>query len=526
MLPHESYRFGAFKLIPLRRELQLGGAPVTLGSRAFDLLTALVKRQGRLVTKDELMAEVWPDTIVDENNLPAQISALRKTLAGDPGLSRCLQTEPGRGYRFVAPIEIETAADVANSLAVASNTEGPAFSIVVLPFANLSSDADQAYFAQAMTEIVATDLSRISGLLVISATTAAALKGADDVRQVSRDLGVGFVLKGNLQRDERQIRINAQLIEGRSGLQLWSEIFDGDSSNLLALQDQITGSIANSIGREIFVAMARDGEARNIDPKSWDLVMRGIAEDAKPQSLESLRRQENCFERAVKLDPNNCDAQARLARAIVLQSTQLHVSAQTRNDALARGAKAAEKAVALDPRNPHAHLAMTYVHVLRGDFERAALSSEKAILLDRNSARGHNMLANALVHLGRAREAIPASEKALRLDPRGPQLAEFLTILGLSRLQLRQFDDAIACFSRARAANARLARAHAGAAIALASRDDVEGARRAAKELLLLVPDYRLSHTIDGCLPASPPAYRQFYEEVLRPGAISAEVPI
>ncbi len=202
------------------------------------------------------------------------------------------------------------------------------------------------------------------------------------------------------------------------------------------------------------------------------------------------------------------------------------MSARTKHDALARGADAADKAVALNPSNPHAHLAMTYVHVLRGDFERAALASEKAIQLDRNLARAHNMLANSLVHLGRASEAVLASETALRLDPRGPHLAEFLTILGFSRLQLRQIDHAIACFSRARAANPRLARAHVGTSIALASSGDVEGARHAASELLALVPDYRLSQTIDACLPASPPAYRQFYEEVLRPGAELAGVPV
>jgi len=520
----ESYRFGAFRLVPSRRELQLRGSPVILGSRTFDLLHGLLNRRGRLATKDDLMAEIWPDTVVAENNLPAQVSALRKVLAGDSDLARCLQTVPGRGYRFVADVEVETDPEAAGS-AAAQTAPGPTPSIVVLSFANLSPDPGQTYFARAMTETVATDLSRISGLLVIAPTTAAALNG-DDVRQISRELGVGFVLKGNLQRNGQKVRINAQLIEGRNGVQIWSEIFDGDGADLLALQDQITGAIANAIGREIFVALARDGEARNVDPGSRDFLMRGIAEDIQPQSLESLRRQEQFFEQAIRLDPRNCDAHARLARAILLQSTQLHNSERSKEDTLARGAAVAEQAVALDPRNPHAHLALTYLHVLRGDFERAALASEKAILLDRNLARGHNMLANSLLHLGRAGEAIPASEKALRLDPRGPHLAEFLTILGFSRLQLRQFDEAAACFSRSRAANPKLARSHLGAAITFAISGDVGAGRRAANELLLLVPDYRLSQTIDGCVPASPAAYRKFFDDILRPGAELAGVPV
>jgi adenylate cyclase len=516
----EVFRFGSFRLATGRRELSFGSAPVTIGSRAFDLLVSLVRRQGRLATKDELMAEVWPGTIVDESNLPTQMAALRKVLAADPDLARCLQTVPGRGYRFVASVEIGTDASF-------ESTAVETLSIVVLPFANLSTDAEQAYFTQGMTETVTTDLSRISGLLVISATTAAAFDGkAIDVRQISRELGVRFVLKGSVQRNDRTVRINAQLIDGRSGVQIWSETFDGDSGDPFALQDRITGRIAISIGREIFVAAARDGEMRNIDPRSWDLVMRGIAADNKPQSLECLQQQEHFFAHAAQLDPKNSIAQAWLARAILLQSAQVHAPASLKQDALMRGAEAAERAVALDPSNARAHLAMSYLYYLRRDFERSLLASERAIAHDRNLAMAHNMLSASLSHLGRGREAVFASETALRLDPVGPQFDVFRTTMGLARLLLGQIDDAIACFSRAREANPKLARAHLGAAIALAARGDVPGAQLAAADLLRLAPDYRLSQTVDACLPNSPPRYRQFYDEVLLPGALSAGVPV
>ena len=516
----EVFRFGSFRLATGRRELSFGSARVTIGTRAFDLLVSLVRRQGRLATKDELMAEVWPGTIVDESNLPTQMAALRKVLAADPDLARCLQTVPGRGYRFVASVEIGTDASF-------ESTAVETLSIVVLPFANLSTDAEQAYFTQGMTETVTTDLSRISGLLVISATTAAAFDGkAIDVRQVSRELGVRFVLKGSVQRNDRTVRINAQLIDGRSGVQIWSETFDGDSGDPFALQDRITGRIAISIGREIFVAAARDGEMRNIDPRSWDLVMRGIAADNKPQSLECLQQQEHFFAHAAQLDPKNSIAQAWLARAILLQSAQVHAPASLKQDALMRGAEAAERAVALDPSNARAHLAMSYLYYLRRDFERSLLASERAIAHDRNLAMAHNMLSASLSHLGRGREAVFASETALRLDPVGPQFDVFRTTMGLARLLLGQIDDAIACFSRAREANPKLARAHLGAAIALAARGDVPGAQLAAADLLRLAPDYRLSQTVDACLPNSPPRYRQFYDEVLLPGALSAGVPV
>jgi tetratricopeptide (TPR) repeat protein len=378
-----------------------------------------------------------------------------------------------------------------------------------------------------MTETVTSDLSRIAGLMVISPASAAAfLHDTVDVRQVSRELGVRFVLKGSVQRSGPHVRINAQLNDGPRGIQIWSQIFDGNSSELFELQDRITGAIANSMGRHIAVVAARDAEAHQTDLRCWDLIMRGIAADSKPQSLECLREQEAFFAQAVQLDPKNSVALAWLARAILLQARQLHAPAALKEDALLRGGRAAEHALALDPNNARAHLAMSYLHGLHGDLDASLVASERAVSLDRNLAMAHNMVATSLVHLGRGEPAIAAAENALRLDPMGPQLDVFLTTLGLARLQLRQIDKAVECFSRARAANPKLARAHLGAAIAFALDGDVSRARAVGAELLSLAPDFRLSQTVEGCLPSSPRSYTQFYEEVLAPGARIAGVPL
>ena len=521
------FRFGAFQLSAARRELAFRGQPVSLGARAFDLLMTLIDRRGQLATKDELMADVWPGRVVDENNLAAQISALRKVLAADPDLTRCLQTVSGRGYRFVASVEAETGAN--------AETDGSRFpsraqqlpSLVVLPFVSLSSDAEQAYFAQGLSQTVSTDLSRISGLLVISSATAATFAQSPiDIKDVSRQLAVRYVLTGSIQRAGQHVRIMAQLSEGLSGVTVWSDLFDGDASDLLSLQDRITGRIANSLGREIFVAAARDGEARNIDPKACDLFMRGIAADNRPQSLESLQEQEALFGRAVALDPKHADALARLARAILLQATQVHAASLHKEDMLRRGASAAEQAVLLEPGNARAHCSMGLVHVLRGDFERSALANEAAIALDRNFALAHNNLGNSLFHLGNGTDALAAIETALRLDPRGPQLGSFWTVKGFAHLVLGENGEAAACFSRARSANPRLPRAQAGLAVALALSGDRDAAQQVAGELLNLAPHYRLSQTIDARLPTSAPRYRQFYEQVLLPGALVAGVPV
>ena len=459
---------------------------------------ALVKRRGQLAAKDELMAEVWAGTVVDENNLAAQISALRKILARDPNLLGCLQTDTGRGYRFVADIEVGAEAGLGAAKPLAQSPGIDVLSLVVLPFINLSSDIEQAYFALGLSQTVATDLSRISGLLVISSASAATFEGKNiDVRHVSRELGVRYVLTGSVQHNDRNLRINARLVDGHSGAQIWSELFDGDDSDLLALQDRITGRIANSIGREIFVAAARDGEARNIDPKSSDLFMRGIAADNKPQSLECLREQEALFARAAELDPKHSDALARLARAILLQATQGHAPSLHKGDMLARGIRAAEKALALDPGNARAHCAMGLVHVLRGDFERSALANETAIALDRNFALAHNNLGNC---------AGPSRKWHRRVACCGDRAAP-----GPARSATRRvLDHCGICASAARGnrRGRRVLFARAGGKPKAAAgpgrvRDlartqgDVPAARLAAAELLNVAPHYRLSQTMD-----------------------------
>lgn len=532
--------FGSFTLDCQRRELLRGGSPVAIGSRAFDVLCALIKRRGQLATKNELMTEVWPRTVVDENNLAAQIVAVRKILSSDPGLSKCVQTISGRGYRFVADVVVQAersaTAPVSEPAPLPQPVPPPvpppgpgsdALSLVVLPFASWSNHGDQAYFAQGLSHTIATDLSRIAGLMVISPTTAATFSDRGlDARQVSRELSVQYVLAGSLQRAPGQVRINAHLVDGSSGMQIWSELFDGDDRDLIAFQDRITGRIANSIGREIFVAAARGGLTRNIDPNSFDLLMRGIAADNRPQSLQVLQEQESLFAQAVQLDPQHAEAHARLARAILLQRTQVHAATPDDAQLLARGIQAAQTAIALGRDNPRAHYAMGLVHVVHGEFQRAVLANEAAIALDRNFANAHNNLGNSLVHLGHGANALAASETALRLDPRGPQVGAFWTTKGYAHLLLGAYDEAVTAFMRAQSANPMLPRAYVGAAVSLALSGHVDAARQATSQLLRLVPHYRLSQTMDGSRPTSSADYRKFFENVLSPGAHKAGLPI
>jgi len=215
MNDQDVFIFGSFRLSPGRRELLSHGEPVQLGARAFDLLLALLRRGGRLATKDELMADVWPDSVVEENNLQVQISTLRKTFGGEPESSRYLLTVPGRGYRFVGEIKRSGTAD--DGAVSSAQRSGGALSlpdkpsIAVLPFTNMSGDPEQEYFADGMADEIITALSRCSWLFVIARNSSFTYKSrAVDVRQVGRELGVRYVLEGGVRRSGGRLRFTAK----------------------------------------------------------------------------------------------------------------------------------------------------------------------------------------------------------------------------------------------------------------------------------------------------------------------------
>src|SRR5713226_1876017 len=218
-----SYRFGTFELQPNERRLLAGGEPVVLGPRAFDLLIALVERPGQLVTKEELLDCVWPNLVVEENNLQVQVSALRKILGQE-----AIATIPGRGYRFTLTL-------TGNKLAPVDQS---APSIAVLPFVNMSDDAANEYFADGIAEELLNVLSKIRGLRVASHTSAFSFKGGKvDIPTVAQKLNVATILEGSVRKSGKRVRITVQLIQVATDSHLWSETYDRELEDIFAVQD-------------------------------------------------------------------------------------------------------------------------------------------------------------------------------------------------------------------------------------------------------------------------------------------------
>jgi TolB-like protein len=216
----------------------------------------------------------------------------------------CIQRAAGGGYIYIGPEEV--VGDTASAVA-ATRRRGalprPRLSIVVLPFANLSNNPEQQYFADGITEDLTTDLSRIAGMLVISRNTAFTYQGKRvDTRQIGRELRVRYVLEGSVRRSGAQIRINAQLIDAEVDAHLWAERFNGDMTDLFALEDEVTSRIAVALGIELIAAEA----ARSTEhPDALDYILRGRAAFSTPRTHGNYAEAIGLFERALALDPRS-----------------------------------------------------------------------------------------------------------------------------------------------------------------------------------------------------------------------------
>ena len=201
------------------------------------------------------------------------------------------------------------------SNAPAARAEAAHLSIVVLPFRNLSGDPSQDYFADGITENLTTDLSRIRNSFVIARNTAFTFKGKNiDTKEISKELGVRYVLEGSVQRDQNRVRVNAQLIDGETGAHLWADRFEESITDLFKLQDQVVARLANTLGNELVKAEAQRG-THSTNPDAIDLTMRGWAALWQLPTKESITSARDYFERAIKIDPQNAEAMVGLAYA-------------------------------------------------------------------------------------------------------------------------------------------------------------------------------------------------------------------
>ena len=298
--------------------------------------------------------------------------------------------------------------------------EIPRLSIVVLPFANLSDDPEQQYFADAIADDLTTDLSRISGSFVIARNTAFTYKGRSvDARQIGRELGVRYVLEGSVRRTSDQVRVNVQLIDAETGAHVWADRFEANPANLFDAQSEITGRLARMLGLELLDTVGRRIEQEKLaDPNARDLVMRGWAVYNRPYSLASRQEARQFFERALEIDVGSVDARVGIAR--ILAGNLVDGWSSTPQQDMTRAEQLLAEALETNPNLSIAHEAMGMLRRVQNRFAESQIEFETAIALDPNNARAFHHLGQGLMYLGQPEAGIAQIEKAIRLNPQDP----------------------------------------------------------------------------------------------------------
>jgi adenylate cyclase len=359
---------------------------------------------------------------------------------------------------------------------VSRSAGAPRLSIVVLPFVNLSNDPDQGYFADGITEDLTTDLSRIADMLVISRNTAFTYKDKPvDTKQIGRELGVRYVLEGSVRRSGNQIRVNAQLIDAKTDAHLWAERFNGDTSSLFALQDEITSRIAVALNLELINAEA----ARPTEhPGALDYILRGRSVLLKPPTSDTYRGAISLFEHALALDPQSAEAQIYLAAGLV--NRVLNGMTESATVDLARAEELVDQASATSPRYARAHVVKGLVLRAQGRYEEGIPEYETALALNRYVEGALNGLAWCKLYAGSAEEVIPLVDQAIRLSPRDPNIGHYYYLIGTAHLLQSHIDEAIVWLEKARSAMPAIPFHRSRLASAYALRGETE---RAAAEL-------------------------------------------
>ncbi|WP_085025431.1 adenylate/guanylate cyclase domain-containing protein [Ensifer aridi] len=315
-------------------------------------------------------------------------------------------------------------------------------SIAVLPFANLSSAEEQEHFSDGFTEELIATLARCRWLRVVARNSSFTYKGtAVDVRKVAEDLGVKYVIEGSVRRSGNRIRITAQLLSGGTGMLLWAERYERTLDDIFVLQDEIAGQITGTIGPELGMiefAALRGHTAADMD--AWNIYLKGLWHLYK-FNLDDLKVAKELFERATSLEPSFAQAHARLAYVHI--QLGWYGPLEERAERIADATALAERAIALDSREPAAHLALGRALALGGQPERGIDHLRNALRLDASFAQGHFALGQALCYVDRPEEGIAAINEAFRLSPRDPHLWTFHNMVAIAHYQSGRLTEAI-----------------------------------------------------------------------------------
>ena len=504
-----------------RRELRRGGDLRPVEPQVFDLLEFLIRNRDRMVSRDDLLAAIWNGRIVSESTLASRINAARTAIGDNGEDQRLIRTILRKGLRFVGAVREEQKPEAAVATAIETEKpEGPlplpdTPSIAVLPFANMSADPEQDYFADGISEDIITGLSKLRWFFVIARNSSFTYKGrAVDIRQVGRELGVRYVLEGSVRKGGNRVRITAQLIDAVSGKHLWADRYDGELTDIFALQDEITRKVVAAIEPKLMEAEGIRSQNRSAeDLGAWDMLIRAnslfwrLTKDESQAAIALLKQ-------LIERHPLYAPARGMLA-FVLLVSRQggWHMM----EPQITQAASLAARAVELDDADPWAHLALGFVAFTRRRTDEAVEEFQRALDLNPNFAAAHGFLGCALAFDARSDQAVDHIEQAIRMSPHDPQNALLNAALAAAHYQAGRYAEAVGIARKAIRQRFELTNGHRIYVASLAQAGLLEEARAALARLQELHPENSIAW-IERNVPYTPGPMARFLEGFRKAG--------
>jgi TolB-like protein/Tfp pilus assembly protein PilF len=509
--PDLHYEFGRFHLDPAEHLLRHSGEPVPLTPKSFETLLMLVRNCGRVIGKEELIDQLWPDTYVEEGNLAVNISALRKALGAGQDGREYIETVPKRGYRFTANVR-ELRADEVRSRTASNGRPEALNSLAVLPLINASTDPTVEYLSDGITESIINSLSQLPQLRVVARSTVFRFKGREvNPREAGRELGVRAVLTGRIFQFSDRLIIRAELTDVEDGWQLWGEQYNSDPADIFVVQEEISKEISEKLRLKLSgEEMRRLGKRYTESTEAYRVYLKGRFYWNK-RTVEGLKKSVELFEEAIRMDPAYALAYAGVADSYLLLGSVEYGSLDP-TDAMERARAAATAAFGRDGALAEAHASLAYVRIFDWDWSESEREYRRAIELNPSYATAYHWYGLYLTAMGRFEEGLINLRRAHELDPLslpinvGIGLHYYLTGrhdraieeyrkaielepnfymayfgLGMAHVQNRMFEEAIAAYQRAIAlsGDSPLMRAGLGHAYAVA------GMKNEARKVLL-----------------------------------------
>lgn len=476
------------------------GREVSLSHAQFSLLTIFARHAGLVLSRDYLRNALPGNPDAFDRSIDMLVMRLRQKIEPDPKAPRFILTVPGAGYKWNArPRAFEATRGSRDLPAAASHVAAllrivpgrRRLCLVVLPFGNLGGKAQDDLFIDSITQSLTTDLARIPGAAVIERKTAFAHgRSALDAQRLGREFGIRYVVEGSVLPDRDRLRVNVQLIDAETGAYLWAERFDRVRRRPLDTQDEIVTRIARGLDAELTAAEARRAE-RAVAPSSDDLTYRARAIFNRNRSAHNLREAARLFREALALEAENVEALTGLA--LVTSSYPHYFSADECVCDFPAAETAAAQALELAPEHARAHCALGWIYTYSGRPGLGVAAAERAIALDRNQPHAHAAIGLAKIFLGRANEAEDHIAEALRLSPHDIFAYQWHDFVGTAKLYLGEWQDAIRAFSRVPETRRLHPLRNFFLASALAWQGERAEAQAATEAGLALVPGFTLN---------------------------------